>query len=1130
VRSGARAQGSTIEIQLLGEFVLRHGQAEPAPWRRAAPRRLFKLLLVAKAHTLNVDQISAAFWPGEWGDQVRQRLHHLAYLLRTALDEVSNLLPPSVARLGAELRDNTLRLTGVESLRIDVQCFDAALVAALAAPLDGSAGGLHALQAALAWYRGPLLPGERAGEAANDWLRPMREHLARRFLHGMHTLAQGQQQAGLGREAIDTLSRVLAIEPADELAHRELMSAYGELGQRSQVERQYADCKAALSQAMGVPPSAATQQAYRRAMLGAERAERAEGVEGEVGAGGAERLPVSNGPADAAAAGGARFKPPLPLVTLIDRDPLVADIMSRLRSPQVRQVTLLGAGGLGKTQLALRVAHEMAPTLPHGACFVALDEVGPDGVLDRLRRALRLHDDAAQDALAAVGSLLEDKTLLLVLDNCEHVTDSLGFITPLLAQCAGLQVLATSRRPLNLLAEQLLHVPGLNATPASGMRLFVERARAAAPGFAAEAVPAEVLAAITQRLDGVPLSIELVAARVRAFTPGELLRQLDEGFDAVSGGGPDRPPRHRSLEASFAWSRALLAPSARHALDQAVLFQAPFQIAALAAVCEVPAARMADQVQTLVELGLARRADEVQVPMGESPGDRFHLHASARSFLLDAQAGARPQRASTLEPNPEPSPEATRFVAWFAALAGELDAQLAGAGADAAQAMAGLEADHENFFAALQLALQANDCAALVTLVRRQARYWSRRGAWSRADAWVERALSCADSLDHEARLALWLQISSYWIDSHRDDLAMVLLQSTMVLAQAQADVASHAQAAISFAGLACQRGEGALAIESLQSALVRAEAAGRADLMLSARNNLAYCWLTMGRIGLAKATWLDCEQHYPADSMQARVSPAFNLALVAHYCGQPDQAARLMAEAQQFERQGAPRPARLAQILVRKTWMHCCDGDAALAAQSLQAARAVAAAASLRAWQQVCDAQGGKLALVRGEAAVSVAVLERCLLPGRGPIPTWDLLDLQMWLIHAHLSLPDGAARALAVLADLVRAMGAGWLHEAPRVLELASACFARDGRFDAGLRARTQAQALRREQGTRRFAFHSALARRTGVSLKAQDSKDKAARATARASAPGEGTSTQGLFAHDMTHPLAWLALALR
>lgn len=1064
-----------LEVSLLGRFEVRCDGMPVTAWRRAGVKRLFKLLVLAPAQGLTPSRLAAALWPDDFGERTRQRLHHQLYLLRAVL-----------GRPGAVVVDEGLVRLAAERLDIDVAAFEAAAERALQ---DGDEA---AVAAALALYGGPLLPGD-IDDAELD-LR--RQALEQRWADLLRRLAELQAARGASAEALGSLQLLLQRLPADEDAHRRAIALYAALGRREHAERQYAACRAALSSELGVAPSAATHQAYRAAMLD-----------------------DADPPLAAAADDGERWLAPVPLVPLIARDALVQALAERLGQPDTRLVTLVGAGGLGKTQLALRIAHELQGRFRHGACFVSLAEVDGDGVADRLRRALRLPEALTEDALERLAERLRDRQLLLVCDNCEHVADRLGVLTALLERAPLVTILATSRRRLNLRAEQVVDVPPLEASDDAAVRLFVERAAAAAPRFALDAGNADDVRAIVRRLQGLPLAIELVAARVALLPPAALRRALEQDEALVAGGGPDRPPRHRSMQASLAWSYELLRAPERAVLQRAALFVAPFELAGLAAVCADlcgdAGADMAQSVQSLADLGLLARtaAADARLPL------RWQVLPGTRAFLRgDGGAADAAADGPAALPMPARPDVLRRFAAWHARLAQRLAAELAAA--DAAPALAAFDADHENFFAALAAAAAVDDRAALSGAVQGLAPYWSRTGAWMRAAPWIERAESLVDALPVDERPALLLAVASYRHDAHDYGRARALAARAAELARARGDLAVEAQALLRWSSAACALGEAHLIVEPLErlrGALAERGDPAHAALRRSALNNVGNGWLSAGELARAAAAWAACDAELPPVPSQARVVYVHNLALVAHYEGRHADALALMAQAERFEAAGVPRVARLAHIRMRHCWIACCLGQSEEAEAALARASISADQARLPGWRLACAAQEGKLALVAGQGQRALALLARAAERRMELVDPWDALDLLLWLGRAQAVAERGGAAAGQTLALLVRDYGRSWRLEHPRILEAAAAWLLRaegGGAAEAAVaaagRAWQQAQLLRRLQGVRRFPVEQSAARSVQATLRR------------RLGAAGLAACARPL---DEQAPLAWL-----
>jgi predicted ATPase/class 3 adenylate cyclase len=285
---------------------------------------------------------------------------------------------------------------------------------------------------------------------------------------------------------------------------------------------------------------------------------------------------------------------PLQPTSFVGRDDDVHEVAKALGS--VRLVTLIGVGGVGKTRLGLQVAAELLPTFPDGAWFC---ELAAAGDVDTLAQVVASTVGAAQRAgrslAQSVVEFLVPRRLLLVLDNCEHLLDASGQLAAaVLASCPGVRLLATSREALAVAGEQMwpvrslrLPAPGdpLREAAADGaVRLFCERAASAQPGFEISDGNAGAVAEVCRRLDGIPLAIELAAARVTVMTPAEIAALLDERFRLLTGGRRTAVERHQTLRATVDWSYSLLSETEREVFDRLAVFSRGFTMAAARAV------------------------------------------------------------------------------------------------------------------------------------------------------------------------------------------------------------------------------------------------------------------------------------------------------------------------------------------------------------------------------------------------------------------------------------------------------------------------------------------------------------------------------------------------------------------
>jgi predicted ATPase/DNA-binding CsgD family transcriptional regulator len=262
---------------------------------------------------------------------------------------------------------------------------------------------------------------------------------------------------------------------------------------------------------------------------------------------------------------------PIPLTPLVGREQDVASVLSMLSNPNVRLVSLIGTGGVGKTRLALQVAADLRESFTDGVYFVALAPVrDPQLVLRTIAQVFGLKEDRRVPLAGSLQAFLQNKNILLVVDNFEQVMSATPLLVDLLTNCPTLKILLTSREILHLCAEHcfmvaplafpnpdcVASIDTLHNYPA--IDLFLQRAQAIIPDMATNPATMLAIAKVCARLEGLPLAIELAAARVRLLPPQALATRLNRRFDVLTEGGPDMPDRHKTLRATFTWSRDLL--------------------------------------------------------------------------------------------------------------------------------------------------------------------------------------------------------------------------------------------------------------------------------------------------------------------------------------------------------------------------------------------------------------------------------------------------------------------------------------------------------------------------------------------------------------------------------------------
>jgi predicted ATPase/DNA-binding CsgD family transcriptional regulator len=460
---------------------------------------------------------------------------------------------------------------------------------------------------------------------------------------------------------------------------------------------------------------------------------------------------------------------PLPLTSLLGREREVAAACTLLARPEVRFLTLTGTGGVGKTRLALAIASELQGSFADGVCFVSLAPIQDAAlVLPTVVQALGLQGSSAQGSMDLLKAALRERHLLLLLDNFEPVVAAAPQLVELLAACPRLTLLVTSREVLHVRGEREFPVPPL-ALPDpqhlpdcetlaryGAVALFLARAREVQPTFALTPDTAQLIAEISVRLDGLPLAIELAAARLKLLSLSSLLERLEHRLAVLTGGARDLPERQHTLRDTLAWSYELLSEEEQQLFRRLSIFVGGFILEAGEAVYDAlggESAQVLDGVTSLLDKHLLHQREQE----GPGQGDR-------RLLMLETIREYGWERLVT-----SGELEETRRVhaAHYLQLAEEAEAHLFGAGQE--QWFDWLEREYDNLRAALNWAVeQAGSEEAgqkgetALRLTGALVRYWAVRGSLSEGLAWLERALAATAPVPESTRIralsgAAWL-------------------------------------------------------------------------------------------------------------------------------------------------------------------------------------------------------------------------------------------------------------------------------------------------------------------------------------------------------------------------------------
>jgi non-specific serine/threonine protein kinase len=669
-----------LSICLFGPFAVQR-EGEPLPRLRSRKGHwLLALLTLRHGREVQRGWLAGTLWPD---DDEADALHSL----RQSLTDLRRALGTQATRLHSPT-SHTL-LLDLSGAYADVLTFDTLMVR----------GDAASLEQAVALYRGPLLEG-----CLEEWVVPEREAREQSYLSAQETLAQHSLECKDFTAAVQRLRQVVALDPLRESSQRSLMQALASDGDYAAAVQVYRDLRLLLQRELNTTPDPATTALFQQIREEARRR-------------------MQPRPALVSLPSAAPHRLPHPLTALIGRRQEIQQVVAYLHT--ARLVTLTGTGGVGKTRLAIAVAEEM-----EGRWFVELAALNdPALVLPEVAERLGVLEQPGRSLLDGVRDYLESRVLLLVLDNCEHLLEGCAqVVQQLLEASAGLRVLATSRQALGLTGETVYQVPSLSVPDVRGLeaagknrvgalleyeaaQLFVARAGQAQPGFVVTVGNAATIGQVCADLEGIPLALELAAARVRAMSLDHLASRLDDRLGLLRGGNRMALPRHQTLRATLDWSYELLSGTEQALLARLSVFSGGWSLEAAEAICaeeDMADWEVLDLLTSLVDKSLVLYEDQ-------SGTARYRLLETVRQYSLEKLRDSRELELLR-----------ARHQQFFVMLAEQAEPNLRGP--EQKTWYDRLETEHENLREAWDWNREAEGAEASLRLASALWRFWYMRG------------------------------------------------------------------------------------------------------------------------------------------------------------------------------------------------------------------------------------------------------------------------------------------------------------------------------------------------------------------------------------------------------------------
>jgi non-specific serine/threonine protein kinase len=765
------------------------------------------------------DHISTLLWPDYDQSRAYTNLRHILWEVQQAIGEGWVVANRDTIRLIAD-DDHSSSEPG-RVVWMDVARFKSLITQSRAHTQRDVSLRISLLSDAVKLYRNHFLTGFGLKHSPNfnEWAVAESDDLRHQLASVLTILSEDHCSLGQSEIAIPYGRRLIALDPLNEASHRQLMQVYIQAGQNNAALKQYQICEQILRKELGVDPQPETRALYKQIRKGEVKATQ----------------PVTQKEMSAPP-----HNLPYQISTFIGRERELDDIANLIANN--RLVTLVGTGGIGKTRLSLKVAEGLLRDFANGIWFVELAPLNDStGVPQTVASLFGLIEGSSESPNEKLIRFLRSKTVLLILDNCEHLLDACAQLADtLLKNCPNLKILTTSREPLGITGEAQYHVPSL-ALPDlqqilerlldfASIQLFEGRARLVQENFSLTMDNASSIVQICHRLDGIPLAIELAAARINTFSTEQIAARLDESFNLLTGGSRTALPRQQTLAGSIDWSWKLLSESEQTLMRRLAIFAGGWTLDAAEKV------GAGDRVNELDVLNLLDNLVEKSLVLVDAENGRYRMLETIRQFAYE-----KFQESGEVE--------AVRncHCAWVLAWSEEIKQELKGR--DQVVRLRQVAVELDNVRTAVEWGFGSGHAEISMRIVIALRSFWDGRSHYQESHQWLEKGISLREHMSKKI-LAKVLSEAA-WLTYRQNDPAagIAYAEESLILAEGLEDPPLIADALCSMGVIHTAKGDSVEATHCLEKAGLLYQKLGDKDGLATVVGNLAIVLLYQGKI-----------------------------------------------------------------------------------------------------------------------------------------------------------------------------------------------------------------------------------------------------------------------------------------